>query len=139
MTIEQLDRYNDFVKWGLTDCHSGLSETTAEEESFLKSIGAGEDEEKNDEDGQEQLRVALEIIDKHISGKENNEMSIFSDHNCGALSDDEFREECKRMDRRERYEQEHMYDEYDDDELDEEEEGQRQYDEFTGYAEYDSR
>ena len=49
-------------------------------------------------------------------------MSIFSDHNCGALSDDEFREECKRMDRRERYEREHMYDEYDDDELDEEEE-----------------
>ena len=49
-------------------------------------------------------------------------MSIFSDHNCGALSDDEFREECKRMDRRERYEREHMYDEIDDDELDEEEE-----------------
>ena len=49
MTIEKLDRYNDFVKWGLTDRHAGLSETTAEEEAFLKSIGAGEDEEEDDE------------------------------------------------------------------------------------------
>ena len=40
MTIEQLDRYNDFVKWGLADKHAGLNETTAEEEAFLKSIGA---------------------------------------------------------------------------------------------------
>ena len=48
MTIEQLDRYNDFVKWGLVDKHPGLNETTAEEEAFLKSIGAGEDEEEDD-------------------------------------------------------------------------------------------
>lgn len=50
MTIEQLDRHNDFVKWGLADKHAGLNETTAEEEAFLKSIGAGEDEEEDDED-----------------------------------------------------------------------------------------
>ena len=49
-------------------------------------------------------------------------MSIFSDCECGALSYDEFREECKRMDCQDRYEREHMYDEYDDDELDEEDE-----------------
>ena len=30
-------------------------------------------------------------------------MSIFSDHDCGAMDDFEFREECKRMDREERY------------------------------------
>ena len=45
-------------------------------------------------------------------------MSIFSDHKCGAMDDFEFREECKRMNRRDRYE----YDEFDDDELDEEDE-----------------
>ena len=53
MTIEQLDRYNDFVKWGLVDKHPELNETTAEEEAFLKSIGAGEDEEEDDENDRE--------------------------------------------------------------------------------------
>lgn len=53
MTIEQLDRYNDFVKWGLIDKHPRLNETTAEEKAFLKSIGAGEDEEENDENDRE--------------------------------------------------------------------------------------
>lgn len=53
MTIEQLDRYNDFVKWGLVDKHPGLNETTADEEAFLKSIGAVEDEEEDDENDRE--------------------------------------------------------------------------------------
>lgn len=47
-------------------------------------------------------------------------MSIFSDYECGALSCDEYREECKRMNSRDRYERERQYDEIDDDELDEE-------------------
>ena len=49
-------------------------------------------------------------------------MSIFSDHKVGALSDWEFEQECRRMNRRERYEQEYDdleiddgYDEYEDD------------------------
>lgn len=46
-------------------------------------------------------------------------MSIFSDHDCGAMDDFEFREECKRMDRQERYEREHMFDEEQEDEDDE--------------------
>ena len=47
-------------------------------------------------------------------------MSIFSDYKVGALSDDEFRSECARMNREERYyeakEAESMY--YTDDEFD---------------------
>lgn len=35
-------------------------------------------------------------------------MSIFSDYECGALSDDEFRNECNRMNRQDRYEREHL-------------------------------
>ena len=50
-------------------------------------------------------------------------MSIFSDHKVGALSDEEFEMSCVSMDIKDRYDEEHMYDEYDDDELDEEEEG----------------
>lgn len=38
-------------------------------------------------------------------------MSIFSDHECGALSDFEFDQECRRMNRQDRYEREHLYDE----------------------------
>lgn len=46
-------------------------------------------------------------------------MSIFSDHACGALSDEEFEQACRRMDREERYYEDHLYDE------DEEEEDER--------------
>ena len=49
-------------------------------------------------------------------------MSIFSDYYAGAMTDEEFRDECKRMDRQERYEREHMYDKYFDEEDEEEEE-----------------
>lgn len=42
-------------------------------------------------------------------------MSIFSDYECGAMSYEEFREECKRMDRQERYEREHQFDEEEED------------------------
>ena len=41
-------------------------------------------------------------------------MSIFSDHNWGAMSDYEYREECKRMNREDRYELEHEFDEEED-------------------------
>ena len=37
-------------------------------------------------------------------------MSIFSDYEYGAMSYEEFREECKRMDRQEKYEREHQFD-----------------------------
>lgn len=40
-------------------------------------------------------------------------MSIFSDHECGALSDFEFDQECRRMNRQDRYEREHLYDDPD--------------------------
>lgn len=49
-------------------------------------------------------------------------MSIFSDHDCGAMSDHEYREECKRMNRKERCETVRFYDpvrltdDYDDEE-----------------------
>ena len=42
-------------------------------------------------------------------------MSIFSDYKCGALSDDEFKADCIRMNNRERYEEEHIYDEDEED------------------------
>lgn len=35
-------------------------------------------------------------------------MSIFSDHECGALDDYEFEQECRRMNREDRYEREHL-------------------------------
>lgn len=35
-------------------------------------------------------------------------MSIFSDHDCGAMSDDEFRSACARMNAQDRAEQEHF-------------------------------
>lgn len=38
-------------------------------------------------------------------------MSIFSDYNCGALTDEEFKAECAQMDREERWYEEHQYDE----------------------------
>ena len=37
-------------------------------------------------------------------------MSIFSDHKVGALTDWEFEQEGRRMNREDRWEQEHMYD-----------------------------
>ena len=43
-------------------------------------------------------------------------MSIFSDNECGALSDDEFRAECIRMNLQDRYEREHQFDESEEDE-----------------------
>lgn len=49
-------------------------------------------------------------------------MSIFSDHECGALSDAEFRDECIRMNREERFFEDHMYDDLDQIEDEEEEE-----------------
>ena len=38
-------------------------------------------------------------------------MSIFSDYKCGAMSDDEYKDACIRMNLQYRYEQEHLYDE----------------------------
>ena len=43
-------------------------------------------------------------------------MSIFSDYKCGALSDEEFRSACAEMNRQDRWEREH---EFDDDEEEE--------------------
>ena len=37
-------------------------------------------------------------------------MSIFSDHELGYMDDYEYREECKRMNRQDRYEREHEFD-----------------------------
>lgn len=37
-------------------------------------------------------------------------MSIFSDYSVGALSDDEFRSECARMNREDRWERKHEFD-----------------------------
>lgn len=41
-------------------------------------------------------------------------MSIFSDYKAGALSDEEYRDECAYMNRQDRWEQEHEYDCYAD-------------------------
>jgi len=49
-------------------------------------------------------------------------MSIFSDHECGAMDDDEFRDACRRLNRMDRYEREHEFDEVMEEE--EEEEGE---------------
>ena len=44
-------------------------------------------------------------------------MSIFSDHKVGAISDWEFEQECRRMNREDRYEREHEFDDpYEDNE-----------------------
>lgn len=45
-------------------------------------------------------------------------MSIFSDYACGAMSDEDYRMSCVRMNNQDRYEREH---EFDEDEEDEEE------------------
>ena len=37
-------------------------------------------------------------------------MSVFSDYKVGALSDYEFEQECRRMNRIDRWEREHEYD-----------------------------
>ena len=49
---------------------------------------------------------------------EGRGMSIFSDHENGYMDDYEYREECKRMNRQDRYEREHL-DEPDEEEVDE--------------------
>ena len=50
-------------------------------------------------------------------------MSIWSDYKCGALTDEEFRDECIKMNLQDRYEREHMYDKwFDEDEEEDEEE-----------------
>lgn len=46
-------------------------------------------------------------------------MSIFSDYECGAMDEFEFKEECKRMDRQERYEREHLFDDVESEDEDE--------------------
>ena len=38
-------------------------------------------------------------------------MSIFSDHKHGAMDDFEFEQECRTMNRRDRYERDHEFDE----------------------------
>ena len=38
-------------------------------------------------------------------------MSIFSDYENGYMDDYEYREECKRMNRQDRYERDHEFDE----------------------------
>lgn len=43
-------------------------------------------------------------------------MSIFSDHELGYMDDYEYREECKRMNRQDRWEREHEDEEEDEDE-----------------------
>lgn len=40
-------------------------------------------------------------------------MSYISDYKVGALSDWEFEQECRRMNREDRYEREHEFDDYD--------------------------
>lgn len=48
-------------------------------------------------------------------------MSIFSDHECGAMDDDEFRDACRRLNRMERYYEERYYQELEEDEEEEDE------------------
>lgn len=45
-------------------------------------------------------------------------MSIFSDYKVGAISDWEFEQEGRRMNREDRWERERMYDEYENDDDD---------------------
>lgn len=47
-------------------------------------------------------------------------MSIFSDYKVGALSDFEFEQECRRMNRIDRWERDHEYDKVDFEEHDDE-------------------
>jgi len=47
-------------------------------------------------------------------------MSIFSDFECGALTYEEYCEECKRLNRQDCYEREHDFDEEDEEEESEE-------------------
>ena len=55
-------------------------------------------------------------------------MSIFSDYKVGVISDFEFRQECMRMNREDRWDREHMYDdlEIDLDSEDGDEDGEEQ-------------
>jgi len=48
-------------------------------------------------------------------------MSIFSDYKVGALSDWEFEQEAARMNREDRWEREHMYDDLETEDEDDEE------------------
>ena len=48
-------------------------------------------------------------------------MSIFSDYECGAMDDDEFRDACRRLNRMDRYEREHEFDEVMEEDEEEEE------------------
>lgn len=52
--------------------------------------------------------------------KEVRKISIFSDYKCGAMSDDEFRSACAEMNRQDRWEREHEFD--DDEEEDDDQE-----------------
>ena len=45
-------------------------------------------------------------------------MSVYSDYKCGALSYEDYRRECARINREEAYYEENMYDEYEEDEYD---------------------
>lgn len=47
-------------------------------------------------------------------------MSIFSDYEAGAIMYDEFKAFCRQMDRQDRYERDHEFDEPDEEEVDEE-------------------
>lgn len=53
-------------------------------------------------------------------------MSIFSDYECGAMTDVEYRNACARMNAKERWEEEHYWDtdDDDDDRCEEDEEGE---------------
>ena len=48
-------------------------------------------------------------------------MSYISDYRCGAISYDEYKSECARENRMERYYEDHMYDEEDYEDEDDEE------------------
>jgi hypothetical protein len=48
MTIEKVDRYMDFVKFGLEDKVPCNDEPTTEEITFFKSIGAWDEDEDED-------------------------------------------------------------------------------------------
>ena len=43
-------------------------------------------------------------------------MSIFSDYECGAIDDDEYRNACIKMNAEDRYERDHMFDDPETDE-----------------------
>ena len=48
-------------------------------------------------------------------------MSIYSDYKVGALSDEEFREECKRINREDRIDREEYWKSFENDEEDDDE------------------